>query len=263
MVIGGWTIESYTDEIELVSPDPMIVIPECLTNHNSFPFGTINGGAGASVTASKSASLVLINVFISTKISFLSKDGIPLICGGCIGSPGTSSCKPTDKCYEYVPQTQTWEETTGSMSGIKEYHASDYTFSSGLVMAHEKNPTEVTMDGVFFEQLADYPNPDVTAFDAGCLVVIDENTFFLAGGNPNSNRAFIYTKGNDSWREVHTMNTARNDHSCGIVDSYIRVGKDIIVAGGTCESPTGGSVSCGSVEIFSINDESWYQGNLL
>ena len=46
MVIGGWAEFEWRDEIELISPDPMIVIPDCLKNHEPFSYGTIDGGAG-------------------------------------------------------------------------------------------------------------------------------------------------------------------------------------------------------------------------
>ena len=146
------------------------------------------------------------------------------------------------------------------MSGKKSEPASDYTASTGQVMAHWEGPTEMTLDGVSFERLAEYPNPDVTSYDAGCLVVIDDNTFFLAGGTSGSDRAFIYTRGNDSWREVESMIAPREGHSCGIIKSQIGTGKDIVVAGGRTKANNTVTPNR-SVEIFSVDTETWRQGN--
>ena len=58
----------------------------------------------------------------------------------------------------------------------------------------------MTSDGANFELLADYPNPDVPALDAGCLVALDDNNLFLAGGDEDlpldggSARAYIYNR---------------------------------------------------------------------
>ena len=104
-------------------------------------------------------------------------DGIPLVCGGCVGTP--ADCSYSDKCYRYIPEADTWEET-GSMSGKKRGQAADYTDSLGLAMAYFDAPLEVTRDGVDFELLADYPNGDeVFGSDSGCLVAIDDRDFVV------------------------------------------------------------------------------------
>ena len=164
MVIGGETGRyemNWTDDIELVSLDSSPV-PECLSSLNPFPFGTIYGSAGAAL------------------------DGIPLICGGCIGecTPGTCSCSPSNTCYKYDPIADTWVETA-KMSTNRVYDASDFTDSFGLAMINAPANTslEVTQDGFNFELLANYPNPDVNGgFDGGCLVILDDKNVLLAGG---------------------------------------------------------------------------------
>ena len=53
--------------------------------------------------------------------------------------------------------------------------------SFGLAMAHEGDPLEVTRDGVTFELLpnSDYPNPAVSNFDSGCMVILDDERLLL------------------------------------------------------------------------------------
>ena len=50
MVIGGYTDDGWTDDIELVSLDSNPV-PECLSNLNPFPYGTIYSSAGAAIAS--------------------------------------------------------------------------------------------------------------------------------------------------------------------------------------------------------------------
>ena len=58
-----------------------------------------------------------------------------------MGTP--ADCSYSDKCYRYIPEADTWEET-GSMSGKKRGQAADYTDSLGLAMAYFDDPLEVT-----------------------------------------------------------------------------------------------------------------------
>ena len=48
MIIGGDTDAVWTDDIELVSLDGNPV-PDCLSDLNPFPYGTIQGSAGATM----------------------------------------------------------------------------------------------------------------------------------------------------------------------------------------------------------------------
>lgn len=107
------------------------------------------------------------------------------------------------------------------------------------------------------QELAAYPNPEVTASDAGCLVAVDDRSLFLAGGFPGSKRAHMYSRDSDSWRELESMRVGRQDHSCGLADRYSGAGKEVIVAGGSSRS------SRASVEIFSVDTETWRPGILL
>ena len=68
-------------------------------------------------------------------------DGIPLVCGGCVGS-FSEGCDYSKMCYGYVPEADTWAET-GSMSGKKHGQGADYTESLGLVQAYFDDPLEV------------------------------------------------------------------------------------------------------------------------
>ena len=52
MVIGGWTEDGLTNDIELVSLDSNPV-PECLSNLSPFPYGGITDGAGAAIASGK------------------------------------------------------------------------------------------------------------------------------------------------------------------------------------------------------------------
>ena len=232
MVIGGGRIpDGWTSDVELVSLDDNPV-PDCLTNLNPFPYGAINNGAGAAITTAL-------------------ESGTPLICGGCIGS--ATSCNHSKKCYKYDPMADTWFES-GTMSEPKDYPASDYTDSFGLAMAHEGDPLEVTRDGVTFEILpnSDYPNEAVSNFDSGCMVILDDESLFLAGGGRyGSTFAYVYNKTTNAWREVSNMAEPRKDHSCGLVQSYF--GPEVVVVGGNQ-----GETS--SFEIFSLESEAWRPG---
>ena len=161
---------------------------------------------------------------------------------------------PSDKCYKYDPIADTWVES-GTMSGSKYRHASDYTDSFGLAMAYYRDPLEVTQDGINFELLADYPNPDVTSvsYDNGCLVILDDKNLFLAGGGySGSSRAYIYNKDDNAWRAVSDMTEPREDHSCGLVPSNSGSGYDVVVIGGYGTEY--------SIETFSIETETWQNG---
>ena len=72
---------------------------------------------------------------------FLS-DGLPLLCGGCVGLG--QGCSFNDRCFKYDPEAEglpfadTWVELE-SMSGWKPFPASDYAASFGLAMADAGN----------------------------------------------------------------------------------------------------------------------------
>jgi len=233
MIIGGKN-ESYgrwIDDIDLVSPYGN-TIPDCLLNISPFTKGHIVGSAGAA----------------------LASDGIPLLCGGCIGrTPYGSTCHHSETCYKYDPLADTWS-SSGRMSGRMVGVASDYTDSFGLAMAHEGEPLHVTQDGITFESLASYPNPEVSwgAGDDGCVVILDDKNLFLAGGGSRGSRkAYIYNKDSNAWRALSDMTHSRKYHSCGLVKSDS--GDEVVVVGGD-GSPK-------SIEIFSISTETWRSGN--
>ena len=71
-------------------------------------------------------------------------DGIPLVCGGCVGS-FSAGCDYSKMCYGYIPEADTWTET-GSMSGKKHGQGADYTESLGLAMAYFDDPLEVNLN---------------------------------------------------------------------------------------------------------------------
>ena len=203
------------------------------------------------------------NIHFNDDFEFI-LDGIPLICGGYIC--GSSSCIYSDKCYRYMTDEDTWVQTAGTMKDYKYRVAADYTDTFGFALAHYGDPLEVTFDGDTFSQLATYPNEEIAYYeDSGCLVVVDANTLFLAGGfkddvipgelSPGSRNAYLYDREYDTWREVPSMNMGRYRHSCGIIDSYGGSGKDIIVAGGYPYRQ--------SVEIFSLDTETWRKGILV
>ena len=88
------------------------------------------------------------------------------------------------------------------------------------------------------------------------LSIIDlQRNLFLAGGNsgaPGSNRAFMYSLDEKAWRELPIMGAGRRYHSCGLIEAG-EGGKEIVVAGGEFDS---------SVEIFSVEEESWRRGSV-
>ena len=197
----------------------------------------------------------LVNNFSIFKL-----DGRPLICGGCIEL--AAGCSPTDKCFTYDALADTWVDS-GSMSGYKFEVASDYTASFGLAMADASNDAlEVTEDGINFELIADYPNPDVADYvDSGCLVILDEKNLFLAGGytyDEGTSRAYIYNKDANMWREVGNMAEPREYHSCGLAPSSSGSGYEVIVVGGY-GTETARELKK-SIEIFSIESEIFLPG---
>ena len=68
--------------------------------------------------------------------------------------------------------------------------AYDYSDSWGLVMispicrnCHSLNPgLQMTRDGIVFNRLAGYPNSESKSAP-GCLVVVDDENIFTAGGD--------------------------------------------------------------------------------
>ena len=94
--------------------------------------------------------------------------------------------------------------------------------------------------------------------DPGCLVVVDDQTMFLAGGTSTtlvgSKRAFVYKKESDSWTEMRSMTVGRQYHSCG----YDSINGEIVVAGGVNDA-----YPLNSVEIFMVESLSWRDGESL
>ena len=84
-----------------------------------------------------------------------------------------------------------------------------------------------------------------------------ERNLFLAGGTagaPGSNRAFLYSLDENAWRELPSMEAGRRYHACGLVQRTGAAGetvREVVVAGGEYDS---------SVEIFSVEEESWRRG---
>ena len=150
--------------------------------------------------------------------------------------------------------------------------AYDYTESFGFAIANSEGTAfQVTQDAVNFDVLAPYPNNDVVGLgsiglggDDGCLVILDDKNVFLAGGrienNSFSDRAFLYNRDCDEWREVASMPMGRKLHSCGVV--YGDLGYSVVVAGtedlyGDEDQPRGYSV-----DIYDIMSDSWKIGKI-
>ena len=136
---------------------------------------------------------------------------------------------------------------------------SDFTGSMGLVMTSFGH-TQITRDGIHFQELARSPNP----FNNGgqdCLVVVDDNKIFLAGGDyPGSDVAYMYDKLSNSWRELQSMMRKRRGHSCGLIEN--NNSKEIVVAGGLWDyNPNSIYPWDDTVEIFSEDTETWRWGN--
>lgn len=181
-------------------------------------------------------------------------DGIPLICGGCVGTSITS-CRYSKDCYRYIPEQDTWEKTSGKMRHFGDHSGYDYSDSWGLVWVDRNGGLQVTRDGITFDWLAEYPIPDAKwYYKPGCLVLMDDKNAFFAGGNNVSftdatPRAYIYNRDSNSWREVNSMDTGRHHHSCGIVDRSDGMGRDIVVAGGY---ENDGSVPWSSPKLITV-----------
>ena len=120
------------------------------------------------------------------------------------------------------------------------------------------NRLEVTKDGINFEVLAEYPNPDVGFVDSGCLVILDDKNLLLAGGFSidiyTSARAYIYNKDTNEFREVGNMTKPKWGHSCGLVQADTESGYEVIIVGGFPDESVLG------VEIFSIETETFRPG---
>ena len=144
------------------------------------------------------------------------------------------------------------------MSDTKSGVASDYTDDFGFALVDVLDPLEVTRDGVHFELLADFPNPDATAaYDAGCLVIVDEDSLFLATNYRS--KSYMYSKTQDTWRELPDKppgGSWGDGHSCGIVDSFDGLGKDIVVTGA-------GGGQTEEVYMFNVDSETWREGDWL
>ena len=171
-----------------------------------------------------------------------------------------------------MPMKDTWENI-GNLTNLAMSPAYDYTESFGFAIASsEGSAFQVTQDAVNFDVLAPYPNMDVVeAGDGlvglgsgdGCLVILDDQNVFLAGGiianNSFSPRAFLYNRDCDEWFELASMPQGRKLHSCGVVDSVD--GYQVIVAGTEAQySP--GDTSPFTVDVYDILSDSWIPGEI-
>ena len=139
----GTLMDNITADIELISPYPSLnPVPECLVDLNPFTFGNLYKSVGSAVAP----------------------DGLPLMCGGKIAVDnglGNWSVTKTDKCWMYIPSSDKWEETAGTLLAASEGFASDYKESFGFALVDVPDcggcdePLQVTNDnGVTFEQLS-------------------------------------------------------------------------------------------------------------
>ena len=68
MVLGGYTSSGYTDDIEVISPNPTTApVPSCLTELNPFPFSTIRNSAGGTTVPGESPnhrSMAILKSFL-------------------------------------------------------------------------------------------------------------------------------------------------------------------------------------------------------
>jgi len=231
MVIGGWEKYRYYNTVEVVSPDSNVTVPECMQNLNTFP-KDISWGAGG----------------------VMQLDEIPTVCGG-MGPNG----EIYSDCLKYDAKADNWTKS-GDLSTGRSSPGVTYNLVFGLVMAGGWNRTkyletvEYTRNGIYTDFLAPLPE----AHAGNCLVLVDFNTLFLAGGYGGSaigytNKTFILDRRINVWSRMADMPTGRSVMSCGLVGSGPGFGdKEIVVAGGT---------NIGNardyVEIFNIANNVW------
>ncbi len=113
----------------------------------------------------------------------------------------------------------------------------DRTFRTSVSAFHTVD------DGASFASLAPMPEPGRRY---NCLVVVDDNTLFVAGGFPTYSSALVYYKSIDSWFEQAEMPTPRMRHGCGLVG-----GQDVVVAGGAFDRVHD------TADIFNMETRKW------
>ena len=159
-------------------------------------------------------------------------------------------------CYKYVASVDEWSYS-GKLFEETAYGGYVNSESWGLVIAGGykgdiMSSVVTTYNGLTFSHYPDMPAENYKS----CLVVIDEDRIFTCGIRPGSARqaTYIFTRSESSWISKAPMPTSRYDHSCGLV-SHPERGPELIVSGGY------DGVYLDSVDIYTVNTDSWRKGN--
>ncbi len=126
-------------------------------------------------------------------------ESTPTICGGYGNYSGNSDETSLDVCHRYDYATDTWS-VSGFMPTAMDTEAWDEHPDWGLVMSggfsnnDQLDDVLATNDGSSFEELAPLPGLFNGAREGHCLVIVDENTMLIAGGYPDSERAFMFDR---------------------------------------------------------------------
>ena len=171
------------------------------------------------------------------------------------------------RCLKYDPASDTWDATAVVLSEPKEWTASVYSRTLGLVLAggYSNNSDLLdTVDVVWFGDSALSLEILPSKSYDGCMVEIDENTLLYIGGDdgPNNyNEVYKYSIGDNSWSRMSDMPTGRYGLGCGVVPSQTGPGVEVVAVGGYSRDGTGTEDRrTSTVEIYSVGTDTWRRG---
>ena len=159
-----------------------------------------------------------------------------------------------------ITDLDTWI-VSGNMSSFKDQDSAcavnsfpDMIMTGGYV---DEKSTIYTSDGEKFRDLPQMP----VGFYSHCMVALENDDLFVAGGTSVPNRAFlqnisyIYHSDSLEWEEIPAMPTGRDRLMCGVVRNE-NGEQEVITAGGG----TGASYDDNVVEIYNVPNRQWRQG---
>ena len=173
----------------------------------------------------------------------------------------------SERCLEYNPLSDTWDLITQVLSEPKEWMASAYSETLGLVLAGGYSNDAALLDSVdlvwFGESSLSLEKLPSRSYDA-CMVEIDSNTLLYIGGDdgPNNyNEVYKYSISDNSWSRMSDMPTGRYGHGCGVVPSRTGLGFEVVAVGGYSKNGTK-NTGTSTVEIYSVNTNTWRRGRV-
>lgn len=169
--------------------------------------------------------------------------GRPWVCGGQIEGVAAN---PTDQCFEYQKEINTWVEVAGLMTARGWPAASmvdNKWFITGGLLGGVPNTiyqtTEVLEDGEFV------PGPDLPEpLDEHCQVTLDNDVVFIGSDHLTCYLLDWRTK---EWRMLPDPSTTRSQPACGMIRNSDN-GQEVVIIGKN------------SSEILNLNDLTWRNG---